>query len=144
MTNWLQYWQMFTPLEKTRTAGLVVNIYQSEWIIAVRRYLFDTTLHNQGQQTRCLDHLKLQPVCLTTAERQVHGESDKKVLTLMLHRQQQNDQYKHETHLNAVSNSSAFTQYDMCFCYSVLTSRGGASRLLAVRRAETEQKFPSN
>lgn len=49
MTNWLQYWQMFTPLEKTRTAGLVVNIYQSEWIIAVRQYLFDTTLHNQGQ-----------------------------------------------------------------------------------------------
>lgn len=81
MTNWLQYWQMFTPLEKTRTAGLVVNIYQSEWIIAVRRYLFDTTLHNQGQQTLCLDHLKLQPMCLTTAERQVHGESDKKVLT---------------------------------------------------------------
>lgn len=32
----------------------------------------------------------------------------------------------------------------VCFCYSILTSRGGASRLLAVRRAETEQKSPSN
>lgn len=32
----------------------------------------------------------------------------------------------------------------VCFCYSVLTSRGGASRLLAVRRAEAEQRFPSN